>query len=230
MGSVVLMASVALASTGWSAEQFHRGTMGGRHPVVARPIVPPGSFGHPRGPRPFVRPPFPRPIFPRPFVHHRFGHHRFGHHGFVPFGVFGGSVVAYAAPVVPYAAAPAYYGDGSAYYDSPAAYDSPAVYNPAVAAPGSVAVSPAPIPNVIQYATGRYELRGDGLTVPYTWVWIPNPPPGPPSSAAPVGPTLSGDSPAPSRAQLYRWTDSNGALHMTDRWESVPPPYRNQPS
>ena len=31
----------------------------------------------------------------------------------------------------------------------------------------------------------RWELRGDGLTVPYRWVWIPNPPSGPPSSMPP---------------------------------------------
>ena len=38
-------------------------------------------------------------------------------------------------------------------------------------------------PSVIEFPTGRYELRGDGISTPYVWVWIPNPPP-PPESAA----------------------------------------------
>lgn len=42
---------------------------------------------------------------------------------------------------------------------------------------------PAPMATVVQYPHGRYELRGDGLTVPYQWVWIPNPPPPPPLPA-----------------------------------------------
>src|SRR5262245_59025954 len=32
---------------------------------------------------------------------------------------------------------------------------------------------------------GRYELRGDGVTTPYVWAWIPNPPPPPPPAAPP---------------------------------------------
>ncbi len=31
----------------------------------------------------------------------------------------------------------------------------------------------APASTVVQYPTGRYELRGDGVSVPYYWVWIP---------------------------------------------------------
>jgi hypothetical protein len=27
---------------------------------------------------------------------------------------------------------------------------------------------------VVHYAHGRHELRGDGVSVPYAWVWIPN--------------------------------------------------------
>jgi hypothetical protein len=30
------------------------------------------------------------------------------------------------------------------------------------------------------YPHGRYVLRGDGITVAYRWVWVPNPPPSPP--------------------------------------------------
>ena len=234
--SVVLMASVVLASTAMPAEQFQRGAMAGGHAVVSPPVVPHGVFRHPNVPRPVFAPPFPRPFVP----HHPFARRPFVRHRFVPFGVMGGPVVVYAAPIVLYSS-PGYDGGGSGYYNSttvynlPAVYNSPAVYDPPVGAPASVAAAPAPTPNVIQYATGRYELRGDGLTVPYTWVWIPNPPPGPPPSAAPMGPISSGDSPAPSHGQVYRWTDTQGVLHMTDRWERVPPQYRapaeqNQPS
>ncbi|MFQ5792614.1 MAG: hypothetical protein ACE5JI_19250 [Acidobacteriota bacterium] len=41
-------------------------------------------------------------------------------------------------------------------------------------------VVPPPQPSVIYYPHGRYELRGDGVTTAYQWVWIPNPPPPPP--------------------------------------------------
>jgi hypothetical protein len=34
-------------------------------------------------------------------------------------------------------------------------------------------VSPPPAPAVVQYAGGRYELRGDGVSAPYRWDWIP---------------------------------------------------------
>lgn len=42
-------------------------------------------------------------------------------------------------------------------------------------------LSPPPFPTVIQYPHGRYELRGDGVTTAYQWVWIPNPPLPPPA-------------------------------------------------
>src|SRR2546427_5342754 len=38
------------------------------------------------------------------------------------------------------------------------------------------APAPPPMPSVVEYPHGRYELRGDGVTAPYAWVWIPNPP------------------------------------------------------
>ncbi len=50
--------------------------------------------------------------------------------------------------------------------------------------------APAPAPrysNVVWYPHGRYELRGDGVTTAYQWVWIPNPPP--PPAAPPPAPT-----------------------------------------
>src|SRR2546427_732610 len=90
--------------------------------------------------------------------------------------------------------------------------------------------APPPMPSVVEYPHGRYELRGDGVTAPYTWVWIPNPPPPPPPPAPPAGappaPPASG-SPAPERhSQVYRWTDGQGVTHLTDRWDAVPLEYR----
>jgi uncharacterized protein DUF4124 len=160
--------------------------------------------------------------------HHRF----FGHR--VPFGVF-------AAPVV--IAPPLYYR--TPFYDSPAQIDPPATYSPPMtyASPPAypppppeptLSVAPAPMQRVVEYPHGRYELRGDGITVPYTWVWIPNPPPPPPmpsppgpSATAPAAPA-SPDSSTSRHVTLYRWTDEEGVVHWTDNAESVPPRYRAQ--
>ena len=102
-------------------------------------------------------------------------------------------------------------------YDDPWAYAPPSMYAPPG---GAVSVAPAP-PDVIEYPNGRYELRGDGGATPYRWVWIPNPPSGPP----PAAPPPPG---AASEATLYRWTDEQGAVHWTDRWDAVPEAYRSQ--
>lgn len=78
---------------------------------------------------------------------------------------------AYAVPVV---------------VTQPVVYTPPAVYT----APAQViVVKPAPppsFPTVVQYPHGRYELRGDGVTTQYYWVWIPNPPPPPPAAPPPA--------------------------------------------
>ncbi len=164
----------------------------------------------------------------RPFVHHHpfFHRHRF-FRGFVPFGAFGSTVV-YVAPS--WGCSDLYgYGTPCASYDPYAYYPSPVAYASMAPGPGTtatVALAPAPPPaptqppppSVVEFPSGRYELRGDGMTVPYTWVWIPNPPSAPPSTAAPSAP----------RHQLYRWTDEEGVLHATDRLEVVPPKYRSQ--
>jgi hypothetical protein len=60
----------------------------------------------------------------------------------------------------------------------------------------------APTTSVVQYPTGRYELRGDGASVPYSWVWIPAQPmvaaPPPPVGApAPPDVVLPGPPPPP---------------------------------
>ena len=227
--SLALAPAAAPMEPSWvSAGGGGGGAPGGRHAVGGHPAVGgqhvigghPGKFGG----HPFVTRPFGshHHFFPRPFFHRPF----FRRFGFAPFGVIGYPLVGYGYG---YASPPA--------YDAPGAYGSPAaIYNvntPAVEiynnappagygppAGGAVSVPPA-APSVIEYATGRYELRGDGMTAPYMWVWIPNPPPGPPGSPA------SGE-PSSRHGQVYRWTDDQGVMHMTDRWEAVPEQYRGQ--
>jgi hypothetical protein len=162
--------------------------------------------------------------------------------GFIGAGVVAPPVIVVAPPVAPYG--PEDYGDvPGSYYDPsgyPAtAYNPPVVYAEPISTPVAIdppaplapsAPPPPPAPTVIQYDAGRYELRGDGMTTPYTWVWIPNPPPpppsGPPTAAAPGAPPFSDDAPAGRHGQLYRWTDEQGVVHLTDRLESVPKQYR----
>ena len=59
----------------------------------------------------------------------------------------------------------------------------PAVYAPA---PPYSATYYAPVPRPpeitreVVYSNGRHVLLGDGVTVAYRWVWVPNPPAGSP--------------------------------------------------
>jgi hypothetical protein len=78
---------------------------------------------------------------------------------------------------------------------------------------------------VVEYPEGRYELRGDGVSTPYSWVWIPNPPPAPPASAPSPS---SGERLPPRRSQLYRFVDEHGVLHLTDNAAIVPEPARER--
>jgi len=88
------------------------------------------------------------------------------------FGLFGARVASAAPvyyPAAVYAApAPAYY-----YYSAPAVTYAP-----------PPPPAPAP-PTEVVYPHGKYMLRGDGVTVAYQWVWMPNPPPPPPAPPAP---------------------------------------------
>src|SRR5262245_47456386 len=151
--------------------------------------------------------------------------HRFSHQPFFPrFGSlpFPYTSTAFYTPTALYSPA-AFYAPPAVYdppaYSSPPAvtvspvvYVSPTVYvspSPASSPPAPVAAAPpAPPsqPSVVEYPTGRYELRGDGVATPYVWVWIPNPPPAPPASApsSPAGPPTA--VPA-GRTPTYRWTD-----------------------
>jgi hypothetical protein len=120
--------------------------------------------------------------------------------GLASFAVFTQLVAAITAPPVVYAA-PAYYAP--AYYSYPA--PAPAAYSQAYYPGRGYAAYPTPYaagasagwtgPRVVEYAHGRYELRGDGVTVPWAWVWIPRAAPLAPVN--PDGPEGSGASRAP---------------------------------
>jgi hypothetical protein len=122
-----------------------------------------------------------------------------------------GRFLSHGAPIVLAAPPPAYL-----LYDSPAYVDPSIVAAPPPSAPAQAAPPPPPPPerDVVRYSDGRFELRGDGIATPYRWVWIPNAPPPPASTAR--------DTP------LYGWTDDQGAMHVTDQWEKIPPRYREQ--
>jgi hypothetical protein len=110
----------------------------------------------------------------------------------------------------------------------------PPVYSP----PAPVAVpdpAPLPIPSLIEYPTGWYQLRGDGVTTRYVWVWIPKPP-APPAAPAPTPPAVPpADAPpapperSPARqTDLFRWVDDDDVVHWTDRLQRVPERYRSR--
>ena len=163
------------------------------------------------------------------------GSHRGFHHGgsggrSFAHRAFGGGFIVFAPPL--WYGSDLSYDPGPTYAPAPA-YD-PAVYGPGVG--GTLALAPpaSPTPSVIQYPTGRWELRGDGLTIPYRWVWIPNPPTAPPPPTSPSGapvtpaPLESGRPEPPGNTKIYRWTDGQGVLHLTDRLDTVPERYRAQ--
>jgi hypothetical protein len=114
-----------------------------------------------------------------------------------------------------------YYTPPPVYYAPPVVYQAPPTYVPAPA---------TAMPRVVEYPTGRYELRGDGVSIPYEWVWMPNPPPVPP---APVEPPVTRQStpvavmPSAPR-DAFRWTDDHGVTTWTDRLDSIPERYRAQ--
>jgi len=116
---------------------------------------------------------------------------------------------------------PAWYGSVPSYAPAPA-YTPPVVI--------ALAPPPPPVPSVIEYPTGRFEMRGDGNTSPYQWVWIPNPPAAPPTPPPPPAPRapLAAEPSSSRPSQLYRWIDEDGVANWTDAWDSVPERYRAQ--
>jgi hypothetical protein len=169
----------------------------------------------------------PFPFIRRPFFRQRF-FNRFAVAVPFPIGFSGAWSPFYGYPSPCYGY-PGAYGayDGGTYDPPPAAFTIPATY--AAPRPQPVAsvppVPPPPMPEVVEYSTGRYQLRDDGTGNAYRWVWIPNPPAGPPAESGPPD-TSPPARPGPSR--LFRWKDDEGVLHVTNLWEDVPPQYRQQ--
>jgi hypothetical protein len=204
-------------------------SIGSRHTVQDR-IVPHGFFALPGPDQGALEGGIvPHGLFALPAAGERRAHHRRDPRRPIVTGAFAPPLIVTTPPDEGYL--PEEYPDTTGYYDqagsSPAAYGyaPPVVYTQPVTTPIPPAPPPPPAPSVIQYENGRYELRGDGMTTPYTWVWIPNPPPPPPP--APPAPRVA-DSPPSRPSQLYRWTDEQGVVHLTDRLDSVPRQYRAQ--
>jgi hypothetical protein len=224
----IAVALASLIAAGPTVADAGGAPMGGRGSQGGLGFIPPGNRGgfnpgasfsfNPSAPFSFNPPPRP----PRRRVHRQ--------RGFVGFGGGGGYAVPYVA-------------DQGDYYEPPAPviaepaepapnYTQVVVYAPP-ASPPAVATAPAVAParpSVVDFPEGRYELRGDGISTPYTWVWIPNPPAAPPAPP-PLGGGAASPAPQPSparRSQLYRWLDDQGVVHLTDRLESVPEEYRQQ--
>jgi hypothetical protein len=194
-------------------------------PAAAFPMRFGGAGGHGFiGGHVFSRSFRPPPFIPRPFIRrHVFG--RFAVPVPVPIGIYGAWPPFYGYPL-PYYGYPSVYGatyDPSQLgaYDAPAAYAAPEPQPIRFASP-----PPPPMPDVVEYSTGRYQLRGDGTTTAYRWVWIPNPPPAPPAQSGPADAGAAPSQPSPGR--LYRWTDDQGVVHLTNLWQTVPPQYREQ--
>jgi hypothetical protein len=151
----------------------------------------------------------PMPPVAHPNNHRPFHHHSFNRRPFVPFW----GINADAPPVS--------YGPSVIYVPVPT-YESPTAYSrPADRTISSESGLP-PMPSVVPYPNGRYVLTGDGVTSPYKWVWIPNPPTAPPTAPQPA------EAAASHSARLYRWVDDQGVVHLTQGRDSVPERYRAQ--
>jgi hypothetical protein len=183
-------------------------------------FLPKGAFGSPGG--------YPLPstaVYPSkqafPFPAH--GHLRFRpHFGFThPIGLY--------APAVTYGLSPD--PVPQAVTISPVIHVSPTVIvsQPALTQPVPVPAAPAEpsFSTVVEHSTGRYELRGDGVTTPHAWVWIPHPPSAPPSAAQPAAEQRASEPRVTVRTTAYRWTDEDGTTYVTNRLDRVPEQYRS---
>jgi len=69
---------------------------------------------------------------------------------------------------------------------------------------GRVVMLAAPTVTVVNYPTGQYQLRGDGITAPYYWAWVPAQAyiAAPPPPAVPAAPDMApaGSPPPPPPA------------------------------
>jgi len=196
--------------------------------VLAAPAYAAGGHGGPGAPRSTVihrfggPHAFPPSVFPRPFDPWRF----WPPGTVVPrrhfTGGWGGSGVVYGGGV---------YGGGGYYGVDPSAYSAPdpGYYtpNPGVAAVPDMST---PIPSVVEYPTGWYQLRGDGVSTPFVWVWVPKPPAAPTIPPVPAAPPPPPDAPSSGREnvqkEVYRWVDDDGVAHWTDQRSSIPQRFR----
>jgi hypothetical protein len=207
-GRIAVGVALALAASACAASEVVAHQLSGRGG---------GSWkggGHRMVSKPITRT-FPAHSLQGPHVRHR----RFTGGAFGFYGVVASPGIVYAPPVG--------YVDSPVYFVPPAAA-APPVTNVISVAPAPPAPPIPPPPSVVEYSTGRYELRGDGTATPYVWVWVPNPPAEPPPAAVSTEPPASAGPPARRRQELYRWTDEHGVLHLTDRWEIVPPEHRDR--
>jgi hypothetical protein len=204
--------------------------------------MPGGSVSHSfPSPPPMIRPPM-QPVAPAPaappqgFPSPNQGPFRGRSHDRFPFRgpatIDSPSVVYYGVPyAVPYAVlGPSDYGSAP-YYDPTASYDPYSAYGAPSGDVSTLAPDASSTPGVIQYPTGRYELRGDGVAAPHQWVWIPNPPPAPPTAppeSSAISPSPAPPAPPARHVTVYRWVDGEGVVHFTDSLDAVPQEYRSQ--
>ena len=108
-------------------------------------------------------------------------------------------------------------------------YASPPVpaptFAPALGGAAFGGPSMMPTPTLIEHGDGWYQLRGDGVTMPYSWVYIPKPPTAPPTevASAPDPPARPAD-----RGPAYHFTDDRGVTTFTNRLDRVPKRFRDQ--
>lgn len=242
-GLLLIVAVAALVGAPLVAEAGGRGGHGGgrgghgggrggavfvKGPVGGAVVVQPPVRFAPAFPKVVVARPsvFPKPVDPwrfwgaqnRHFGHKHFGQGHFGHKRFGHGQFVGSSIIPFAGAGYYYATAP------DMAYAAPAPAAPPASYS---------------MQTLVEYENGFYELRGDGISVAYRWVWIPKvpAPPDPPPAVAPPAPPAQAPTspPAPAAEErprkpstVYRWTDDQGVTTYTDRLERVPERHRNQ--
>jgi hypothetical protein len=250
--SLGLMVTVAVAPAadafGGRGGRGPGGALGGRPPGFSQPHFKPGFKGSfPGGPLGFggYNRAFPGFDGPCPGPTGCLGFKQFNPGFFNP-GFKGGFAWGGGAGwFAPWGTTTVYSGQdssGAGPASSPVTYYAPQYYAPQYYAPaspppagGAISLaSPPPAPSIVAFPGGHYELRGDGATAPYQWVWIPNPPSAPPAPPAAPPAQAAPSAPAPAShasrrgPQLYRWTDDQGTVHWTNREEAVPTRYRKE--
>ena len=141
----------------------------------------------------------------------------------------------------PFIGTPGFIGTPSVVVSAPAVSEvlqgTTVIYAPGVPAPAAgltIGGTPTPpMPTLVEHPSGWYQLRGDGVTTAYSWVWIPKPPVPLSPSIEPVPSARGPDAPDRSararddRGPAYHWTDG-GVTTWTNRLERVPRRFRDQ--